>query len=412
SSTRQKACSACTKAKRRCDLRHPACRRCVVKGIECFYSSTRLHDRSSNQSQALGADQTAVSLRRPVDDVFLDSVNFALPSPMASVTSSYSDPYDAIASPNQFFLSPQSWLVVKFTRAAPREDYRVPDMQHSIQQILRWLKEWVRDGSTMFIHKQLYQDHLPKCIQDAYMACATYFSSTDNNRGMVMRILEERVSMLLDEQAAQAELFELPHLEDGSSSSNTSGIPVFGVSEHLARVQALLVYQVLRLFSPDDQQREKAEDVIPTLKLWSMQMLECALLSSEYVRSAPKQLTSIHEAPFEKKRQSEWQAWILAESVRRTWLVAGHAQCIYSLLQYGISLCPGGLMFTTRAGLWEAESAAEWWERSRQKDVLFLQSLETEKHLLEHNKPEEIDDFGQFIVKIIAKRKNVESWLS
>lgn len=183
------------------------------------------------------------------------------------------------------------------------------------------------------------------------------------------------------------------------------------MAEHLARVQALLVYQVIRLLSGDARQRSMAEELFPTLRGWSMQMLECALLSSQYVQQ--QQLSSnngevINNAPAAQKRESEWQAWILAESVRRTWLVAGHTQCIYGLLRNGISACPGGLMFTTRAGLWQADSADEWWETCWQKDVLFCQSLETQTQLVKKARPDEVDDFGMFVLRIISEKEEVE----
>ena len=38
SASRQKSCSACVKAKRGCDKRHPVCSRCEEKGISCIYA--------------------------------------------------------------------------------------------------------------------------------------------------------------------------------------------------------------------------------------------------------------------------------------------------------------------------------------------------------------------------------------
>ena len=37
SSTRKKSCQACVKAKRRCDLGYPICKRCLTKGLHCKY---------------------------------------------------------------------------------------------------------------------------------------------------------------------------------------------------------------------------------------------------------------------------------------------------------------------------------------------------------------------------------------
>src|SRR5438045_4050363 len=46
SASRQKACSACIKAKRKCDRQHPACKRCTSKQLDWQYESTRLHGLS------------------------------------------------------------------------------------------------------------------------------------------------------------------------------------------------------------------------------------------------------------------------------------------------------------------------------------------------------------------------------
>ena len=71
-------------------------------------------------------------------------------------------------------------------------------------------------------------------------------------------------------------------------------------------------------------------------------------------------------------------------------------------------------MFTTRAGLWQAESAYEWWSKFREKDVLFFPSLESGKHLLKPGvtSPDDIDDFGRFVLRIIEGEERVNKWLA
>lgn len=322
----------------------------------------------------------------------------------------------------QFFLTPTSWHVADAgRRSLPRPSWKMSHLHGSVQQVLRWVKQWVDDGSNAFIHKHLWGHDtgsaMPKCMQDAYTACAAYFGCTERNRGMMLRIIEDRVRMLLDEQQDESESSEWFWQSSSSSSTGKGGRGATGgkgvVAEHLARVQALLAYQVLRLLSGDARQRSMAEELFPTLRRWSMQMLECALLSSQYVQqqqliSSSDGMVTVNTAPAAQKRESEWQAWILAESVRRTWLVAGHTQCIYGLLRNGISACPGGLMFTTRAGLWRADSAEEWWETCWQKDVLFCQSLETQTQLVKKARPDEVDDFGMFVLRIVSEKEEVE----
>ncbi|CRG82980.1 Mediator of RNA polymerase II transcription subunit 12 [Talaromyces islandicus] len=427
------------KAKRRCDLRHPACRRCVVKGIECHYVSTRLHDNGTNSSNSgvnpkrqkpkksreanvlvrQGQRQGLGHGHSSADDILLSLMSDSSPEeekkntfPILSAMSNnnaFSYPfYNSYEC--QFFLTPTSWHVTNpGHRSTPRPGWKMSHLHDSVQQVLRWVKQWVEDGSNAFIHRYLYSGKMPKCIQDAYTASAAYFGCNERNRELVLGIIEDRVRMLLEEQEEGS---EWSWKTGGATATAAAGKGV--VAEHLARVQALLVYQVLRLLDGDTRQRSLAEGLIPTLQGWSMQMLECALLSSQYVQQlaiTDRDMT-INPAPAAQKRQSEWQAWILAESVRRTWLVAGHTQCIYGLLRNGISLCPGGLMFTTRAGLWQADSADEWWEMCWQKDVLFCHSLETHTQLVKKARPHEVDDFGRFVMRIISEKEEVERmWL-
>lgn len=58
------------------------------------------------------------------------------------------------------------------------------------------------------------------------------------------------------------------------------------------------------------------------------------------------------------------QAWILAESIRRCFLMAEYMQSGYLTLKRGCSVCSGGVAFTPKAGLWDAGSAWEWIEKA------------------------------------------------
>jgi hypothetical protein len=343
----------------------------------------------------------------------------------------------------QFFLLPGTWTVTVSTAKDRSRTHRsVPQLNSSVHEVQCWVKQWIEEGSNMFVHKRLYRTrdnnignssvdgkgrlHMPRCIQDAYTTCAAYFASTEKNREMMLGIVEDRVATLLDEEgdpddheidSGNGEEFEDPfstatlRIENDGQKSQKPSKPR-SVQDHLARVQALLIYQIIRLFDSDPRSRIMAESLIPVLSRWCKQMLDGALLSSQYVNSATSSINTKNQAHIEKKLNSDWNAWILAESVRRTWLVAGHMQCIYQILSYGFSVCPGGLMFTTRAGLWQAESAYEWWAKCREKDALFCPSLESGKYLLKPGVADDVDDFGRFVLKIIEGEERVNKWLA
>lgn len=473
--SRQRACNACTKAKKRCDQQYPSCRRCVLRDIECYYPSTRLHENNDTPTAPTSVTSSRRRISRPQHDVSEalisvdDSMQFLPqsddlsliysnnPLSLFQMNHNYYNPGDGDGGGSmgftEFFLLPDSWTILDSDNKRNCDLRPVHQLNKTVHQVQAWMKQWVEEGSNMFIHRRLYfrddEDrhssgaggcfNMPRCIQDAYTTCATYFSCTPKNRKMVLSIVEQRVETLLEEERDQNQDFggddnnngheqveylqfeEVSSFRDSALQSQTGNDTYDGkrnetrkhsVLDHLARVQALMVYQFIRLYDGDLQSRVMAESLMPVLSRWCMQMLDSALLSSEYVHSvSTMNLAAKGQASIEKKLNSDWNAWILAESVRRTWLVAGHVQSIYRLLNYGISPCPGGLRFTTRAGLWHAESAYEFGTRCREKDVLFYRSSDSGRQLL-RTRPEEVDDFGRYVLQVVEGEEKVKQWFS
>lgn len=83
SSTRQKSCNNCVKAKRGCDKHHPACSRCVEKSIPCIYAKRPyseafpvVFDLDPAQLDPLTLDNSASSMFSPshLDVTFGDTM--------------------------------------------------------------------------------------------------------------------------------------------------------------------------------------------------------------------------------------------------------------------------------------------------------------------------------------------------
>jgi hypothetical protein len=192
-----------------------------------------------------------------------------------------------------------------------------------VQRLRGWLAGWAAGGSNPFIHARLYQTRLPACIQDAFTALSSYLALT-------------------------------PATQETEASSSDARLDCFA---HVSRVQALIVYSTIRLFDSDIRQRYLAEQQLPTLYAWSHEMLASAgraagnghLLLSNGIDGGLglDQDLAGEVVPPAKQEEILWHAWILSESVRRTWLVAQMVCAIYLTLQRGFAECPGGLMFTT-----------------------------------------------------------------
>ncbi|KAF5858750.1 hypothetical protein ETB97_003804 [Aspergillus alliaceus] len=372
--SRRKACNSCIKGKRRCDLQHPACGRCVTKGVHCEYRSTRLHDPPPTSSPAC-QDQD-YSLTDIVGPVHTDTSSSGLLYPFA--LTGY--PLLPLGHLSEIFLSPDSWSLVRRISTTDQA-FDASSLIKIVRTIQQWLKQWVLEGSTLFIHPHLYPGRLPSCLQDAYTSAAAYFLQNPSNKDITNPIIEERVSELLAEPTPSS------------------------LTDHLARVQALLVYQIICLFDGDDHQRSIAERRIPTLISWSSQMLECARISSEYI-----QLAQSGHGPQEPRQEALWKAWILGESVRRTWMIRTTIVAVYELLKWGRTSCAGGVKFTARAGLWEAPTAQRWVAACQQQDVLFLSGADANR-LFVQTRPNEVDVFVHFILTVIFGLEAVVTWV-
>ncbi|KAK4060791.1 uncharacterized protein Triagg1_10634 [Trichoderma aggressivum f. europaeum] len=272
-------------------------------------------------------------------------------------------------------------------------------LKRYVSVIQHWLKSWAMSGSNPFIHSHLYRTRFPTCVQVAYTTLSAYINRTEGNYEIILRIIESQAKELLT----------------GPDLGVNDALEPLDLLEQLARVHALMVYQIICLFDGDIRSRHLAEGRSHILDRWVMQMVECAS-SSLYPLSLtldPLDLveTACQVDPPSLTGNTEhlWHTWILAESIRRTWLTATGLQALYLTLQQGWAFCPGGMMFTTRHGVWEAKTALAWEMLCLETDIGFIQRFETEKLFTEAN-PLEIDDFGKMILESTYGTERMERW--
>lgn len=278
----RRACSACTKSKRQCTKQTPSCRRCTDRGIECEYPPNRrpaaplepptldIRAPAAPIPEASNNVDYAVSLLAGDIDFDYGLLDFgppipSLPDPCAGDTHSQDIPPvpstpSGPESPAPWFLLPSSW---EYEHSLPRcqDDISASSLQAYVDTIRSWFFAWVSGASapsSPLIHAELYRHDMPRCVQDAYTAVATYRHRTPGSSGTALRILEARARQLAQEQALREGLGEL------------------GLPEHLARVHALLAYQALRLFDGDVRARAQADEAADTLFAWCEAMWRCA----------------------------------------------------------------------------------------------------------------------------------------
>ncbi|RWA08202.1 hypothetical protein EKO27_g6906 [Xylaria grammica] len=305
-----------------------------------------------------------------------------------------------------WFLSPESWIT-EFTEP-PSMTIRETEksLRQYVEQVQSWMRQWVTEGHSPLHHRELYSFHMPRHTQDAYTSMTMYMTKTRDTEATVHRILEDRVSQMLQDQAVEASL--------GNASGD--GLSIF---DHLSRVQSLLCHQLIRLFDGDIRMRGQAEALIPTLFLWNKQMLESVkdslrrpelfLVSSPFNVNLPPNTSRTAASSFFPPK-AVWRAWIIAESVRRTWQVTNIVQEVYQFFKRGWSECPGRLPSTMRKTLWDAPSAYSWTRELKDGKNPLLIPLVGLEEILPQISPVEVDDLNLAAIGLYGMEK-VDQWL-
>ncbi|KAF5615615.1 uncharacterized protein FTJAE_13317 [Fusarium tjaetaba] len=291
---------------------------------------------------------------------------------------------------SSWFTSIRTWDTVYSDRLV-MDDYSSFDLDGYVRKVRGWLAEWAQMGSNPFIHHQLYSLRFPRSIQDAYMCVSCFLNKTPANEQLVMRLVEERSQVLLDEH--------------GFDRGQGSGLDLM---DHIARVQALLVYQFIGLFEDKASLRPVAQSRNDLLLAWAKEMVSAAattvpsgvrdiLTSSEPGRHYGKDLI-----------QLLWHSWIVSETVRRTWNVMATMLGMFSFVKRGREVpCQGGMMFTTRIGVWEAKSATEWLEICSSQSVGFMQVAEAHE-LIYSADCKQINDITTTTLELTYGRERVQ----
>lgn len=402
-----KACGACARTKRKCGKQTPHCLRCRTRRIECVYPPTKPTHFVLYKDDKLGAEDSVLPYHtpdssssspvlqtRPDHDITL-SLGLDIPRLSGGLDNSH------LAS--NWFTSPETWEVYRFPQL---EDSTFSDvgLKRHIRRIHRWLSQWVTKGSNPFIHFRLYRTRFPKCVQDAYTTLSCYLQKTAANERTVFRIIEDRTKQLLVENKV---------LPAGSLDSLRTNSASLDSLEHVARVQALMVYQFLGLYDGDIRLRHLAESNIPILNSWKEQMIEHATravcLGESIMSSNDEQMSlSMSLTDIAHYENLLWYSWILAESMRRTWVMANGIQAIYLMTQQNLP-CQGCLMFTTRKGVWEAQSAIVWEKLCSEVNVGLMQIKDSDK-LFAEVAPENVNDFTKALLEATYGIERMERW--
>lgn len=305
---------------------------------------------------------------------------------------------------SSWFDSLETWRV-RYPQASECE-MPISDLKRSISVIHRWLREWVENGSNPFIHPRLYRNKFPRCVQDAYTALTCYLYKTPANEQTIFKILESQSRELVAKYGSNP--------GDVSQENHIKNAAPLDTMEHIARVQALLVYQAIGLYDGDIGLRHVSETHIPVFTRWLKEMIDHAsqeeCLGTSIVGTSEGTTYPVQVGTHTEDQNMLWYSWVVAESMRRSWLVGSSIQVIFVALQGSKPVpCKGGMVFTTRSGVWEAKSAVAWEKLCSEKYVGLIQMADADR-LFTETVPEEVDEFTKLVLEIIFGRERMERW--
>ncbi|PYH42572.1 Zn(II)2Cys6 transcription factor domain-containing protein, partial [Aspergillus saccharolyticus JOP 1030-1] len=297
--TLRRSCQACARGKRRCDQRWPRCGRCQTRRIECEYINVPLP-----VSTSIGPNTMTTTTPTPAN-----TSRPRKPGRSNTITTRTATLSLPSHLPPLEITKGYSPTVISFLCAGMRQ----------------YPLTFASSLKTHFIHPDLWPSPTtpPAPLRDILTLCKHYtspLSSASHRDPHSLHLLLHQKSRILHRHITRASTF--PDL--------------------LASAQALLLLQCILLLAPDhaDQQtqayQESISDMLMSLghRLWTQ---------------APVQLP---------RTLSPRQAWLFAESVRRTIIVGFMLRSVYSLHTRNYSARTpfvDALPFDVRTGLWDAE---------------------------------------------------------
>lgn len=181
--------------------------------------------------------------------------------------------------------------------------------------------------------------------------------------------------------------------------------------DSLAHTQALLLYQIIRLFDGDISARASGERIIPVLETSAIGLLAHVIFDTEANCSdhfSECCLATISDL---------WKDWIFQESARRTLLFTFFFLQAYRVLTGSQNLyrCDGRLglchSWTVSEHLWQAGTALEFRDAWRQKNHFLIIDGQFNV-VLSEAKAGDVDLFGKMLLSAAVGIPELEAWFA
>lgn len=395
----RQACANCVKSKRRCDLVMPRCYRCRVRSLDCSYHNASSFIPASQQptpsiiDDNKGPDSSAVSEHATarVDSPANQTAHGAEPivdfnqldasfPPFPDYDMDWSDVMENIET---YWVPDQIKPNDSPNRSVLAGEIYQERIIYSVKRIKAYPGLFVSEGSTPFIHKKLYSEYMPLAIQDVLGICALYGQKTERNQDLVFQAISLKAAQLIA----------------GYTPQGLSAI------EQLASTQALILYQIIRLFDGDIRQRADAERADTILNEWTQQLKP----RMERINSASEDERGVAVLT----EATSWQSWVFAESLRRTVLISFSVQGLYCFLKnrwddshHEINR----LSFYAQKALWDAPSEYYWRSAAKECNALPVCFSSWDADMM-HAKPSDMEDLSITMMALIKGVDECSQWV-
>jgi Fungal Zn(2)-Cys(6) binuclear cluster domain len=409
----RRSCLNCVKSKRRCDIAFPRCQRCSVKDLICDYrgsdggatASMLMPSDGQMATPSIGLEWFAHNTQEVRDNVasplMSRETNGMLFSDAAWPTANSAGlnteielPSLALASHSEYPENMQLGDVDGFINTSgtpwePGDDYTMTGViyqarvKFAARQLITYPEMFYRRGQTPFIHRHLYEEHIPPVILNALSCSALYCSKNSENESLVFADVSRKAQELAESQQTFRSTLDL-----------------------LASTQALLIYQIIRLLDGDIRLRADAESSEATCISWTDQLFLRTRSITATDAQSPRVAQSL-DTPL------LWKDWVFEESCRRTILTSYMLQGVYSFLKLGcdnVSRKINKMSFTAQKALWNAPSEYHWKEALKEKKHFPVKMNDWDASM-DGTKPADLDELG---VVLLATYKGMDvtcQWL-
>lgn len=177
--SRRKSCTACTKAKRRCDFALPACLRCSQRNISCQYPARALQGYLTPQSESPETVPTGLLTNDGSSPERSETISISgsmiedFNAVISSIDASSNDlgTFDIPLEDVSLDLVQQPYSL---TAPSTQEFGNIPAivlnrLQWAVDEIKEAPKKMVLENQTPWCHPLLYKDGMPRSMQGKHI---------------------------------------------------------------------------------------------------------------------------------------------------------------------------------------------------------------------------------------------------